>query len=213
MKVLGSITSPNKQSIKLKQQVLDKPIPDTEYTDEPSKQLDIKLYLRPAIVDDLILMNTWFQNPLINRYLVDMQARKSWDKTLEWWRALDDKSVLSIICAIEKNSLSSYSCGRSIGYVAWHYIDKEYPLLNIIIGDCGLWGNGVGAKVLVMAFEQMVKYKDSAKFYSIIHNQDKVSLSFVGKLEQYGVIQRREYVENGFTRVVGDGGCLCENTE
>lgn len=209
MRILGKVSN----STSVLERPARQPIKDIDDTPQTEEQHDINLYLRPAIAEDLLLMNTWFQNPLINRYSGEMQLRKSWKQTMDWWRALGDKTILSIVTIVEKTDPMSFYCGRSIGYVQWDYIDKEYPLLNITIGDCGVWGRKIGTKTIGLASEQIMKLKKVGKFYCIVHNEDKIGMHIIRKYEGLGVIQKAEPIGNGYSRAVGDCGCLCKILE
>jgi len=166
---------------------------------------DIKLFVRPGVAEDLVLLNSWFQNPVVNRF---SQMPKSWSESLRWWRGLGQNTVISVVVILEKDDPMSFYCGRSIGYIEWSHLDQELPFLWIVVGDWSLSAMGIGSKMFEMAGEQLAKLKESGKFYSIIHPDHKIALSFAQKYQEEGIIQDISTTEKGWIKVVGDFGCV-----
>ena len=160
---------------------------------------NLDIYLRPGVAEDLLLINSWFQNPVINRY---SQMPKTWRDTLNWWKSLGNESIVSMAVLIDKDNPMSFYCGRTIGYVQWDKIDKEYPYIFIVVGDWSVSAMGMGSKMFELAGQQIIQLKQCGKFHSIIHPESKIALSMAKKYEQLGIAQI-EPIDSGWIKVTG----------
>jgi len=181
--------------------VLERPItnrpPEILPVDE-KPNLDI--YLRPGVAEDLVLFNSWFQNPVVNRF---SQMPKTWKETLTWWKGLGSNTIISMAVLIDKKFPLSLHCGRTIGYVELSHMDKEYPYIYIVIGDWSVSAMGAGSKVFELAGEQLTQIKNCGKFYSILHPEAKIALSMAQKYQQLGVVHSIEPTDSGWIKVIG----------
>jgi hypothetical protein len=178
--------------------VLDRP-PTKEPPELPvDEKPDINIYLRPGVAEDLVLMNTWFQNPIVNRF---SQMPKTWKDTLDWWKALGNDTIISMIVLVDKDSPMSFHCGRTIGYIQWNHLDK-IPYLYIVIGDWSVSAMGVGSKAFELAGKQVLELKKCGDFYSVLHPEAKIALSMARKY-QGSIIQSIDTMDSGWIKVVG----------
>lgn len=165
------------------------------------QQPSIEIYLRPGVAEDLLLLNSWFQNPIVNRY---SQMPKTWRDTLDWWKALDGRTVVSMMVLVDRSNPMSFYCGRSIGYVQWDDLDKEYPSLFMTVGDWAMFSQGIGTKALLLASKQLFKLKRNGKFHTILHPEAKMALSMASKYRDLGIVKSIESMESGWVNVIGE---------
>lgn len=160
----------------------------------------LHIYLRPGVAEDLVLFNSWFQNPITNRY---SQMPKTWGDTMKWWKSLGRDAIISMVVLTDKHFPSSFYCGRTIGYIQLGSMDKDPVYLSMAIGDCSMLAMGIGSRMVEFAGEQILQLKKSGKFYSIIHPEDKPALSMAEKYRNLGVVQSISTMDNGWVRVNG----------
>jgi len=161
---------------------------------------NIDIYLRPGVAEDLVLLNSWFQNPVVNRF---SQMPKTWGDTLKWWKGLGSTTIISMAVLIDKKFPMSFHCGRTIGYVELNHMDKEYPSLYIVVGDWSVSAMGVGSKVFELAGDQLIQLKKSGKFYSILHPEAKIAISMANKYQELGIVHSIEPTDSGWIKVIG----------
>lgn len=180
--------------------VLERP-PTKEPPQIPvDEQPDLDIYLRPGVAEDLVLFNSWFQNPVVNRF---SQMPKTWKDTLNWWKGLGKDSIISMAVLIDKKFPMSLHCGRTIGYVELRQMDKEYPYLYIVVGDWSVSAMGVGNKLFELAGQQLMEIKKCGKFHSILHPEAKIAISMATKYQELGIVQTIEPMDSGWVAVNG----------
>lgn len=164
------------------------------------EQPDLDIYLRPGVAEDLVLFNSWFQNPVVNRF---SQMPKTWKDTLNWWKELGKDSIISMAVLIDKKFPMSLHCGRTIGYVELKHMDREYPYLYIVVGDWSVSAMGVGNKLFELAGQQLMEIKKCGKFHSILHPEAKIAISMANKYQRIGTVQSIETMDSGWVSVSG----------
>jgi len=160
---------------------------------------NIDIYLRPGVAEDLVLLNSWFQNPVVNRF---SQMSKTWKDTLNWWKGLGADTIISMIVLVDKKNPMSFYCGRTIGYVQWSHLDKDIPYIYVVIGDWSVSAMGIGSKAFELAGEQVLKLKNKGSFYTVLHPEAKIALSMAKKY-QGSIVQSIEPTDSGWIKVVG----------
>jgi hypothetical protein len=179
--------------------VLERPPQENTPQIPVDQKPNLDIYLRPGVAEDLILLNSWFQNPVVNRY---SQMPKTWKDTLNWWKALGNETIISMAVLIDRDNPMSFYCGRTIGYIQWDKLDKEYPYLFIVVGDWSVSAMGVGNKLFELAGQQILQLKKCGNFYSVIHPESKIALCMAKKYEQLGIAQI-EPMDSGWVKVSG----------
>jgi RimJ/RimL family protein N-acetyltransferase len=119
---------------------------------------------------DIELLYYWRQNPLIFKNFYLQQAPLKWQEHLEFWRT--KKSRVDWII---------YHLGRPIGSVYFKLLDRENLDIGIYIGDISLWGQGIGAKVLILAIE-WAKNNQYARIFALVKSDNIGSLRMFAKL-------------------------------
>jgi len=161
---------------------------------------NLDIYLRPGVAEDLILLNSWFQNPVVNRY---SQMPKTWKDSLNWWKSLGNETIISMAVLIDKDNPMSFYCGRTIGYVQWDKMDKEYPYLFLVVGDWSVSAMGMGNKLFELASQQVIELKKCGNFHSILHPEAKIAISMAKKYQSLGIVQSIEPMDSGWINVMG----------
>ena len=100
------------------------------------------MHLRNATKDDMVLVLSWRNNPLIWEGTYTQRAPISWEEHRAWWESRQDHHALIIVYE-----------GRDVGILNISPLQYWSPEIGIIIGEVSLWNKGIGTEAFALGCE------------------------------------------------------------
>ena len=132
------------------------------------------IYLREATENDMVLVLSWRNNPLVWAGTYTQREPISWQNHKVWWQSRQDHKMLMI-------ALVEGDFARDVGFLSLSPLQYWSPEIGIIIGEVSLWNKGIGTEAIRLACEWL-KGKEYKWTSTTVLKSNKAMIKVLEKL-------------------------------